>query len=137
MANAVALFFIIIFSPPQEIPHAISVTAHESYAWVEITVDNRDYHHLSHSEIAGDKRTSKPCSFSESTAAILGQCGHSEGTEDSLHCGTEDEIVLPVLFITGAAQSGSELRPMPRPVQERVRKAFAAAGLNVCRGHRK
>jgi|ERR1700747_410486 hypothetical protein len=94
-------------------------------------------HHLSHSEIAGDKRTSKPCSFSESTAAILGQCGHSGGTEDSLHCGTEDEIVLPVLFITGAAQSGSELRPMPRPVQERVRKAFAAAGLNVCRGHRK
>ena len=24
------------------------------------------------------------------------------GTEDSLHCGAEDEIVLPVLLITGA-----------------------------------
>ena len=59
------------------------------------------------------------------------------GTEDLLHCGTEDEIVLPVLFITGAPQSGSELRPMPRPVQERVRKAFAAAGLQVFRGRRK
>jgi hypothetical protein len=59
------------------------------------------------------------------------------GTEDSLHCGTEDEIVLPVLFITGAPQCGSELRPMPRPIQERVRKAFTAAGLHVSRGRRK
>jgi len=25
----------------------------------------------------------------------------STGREESLHCGTEDEIVLPVLFITG------------------------------------
>jgi len=47
----------------------------------------------------------------------------STGTEESLHCGTEDEIVLPVLFITGEPQSGSELRPMPGPVQERVREA--------------
>ena len=51
--------------------------------------------------------------------------------------GTEDEVVLPVLFITGAAQSGSELRPMPRPVQKRVREAFAAAGRHVFRGRRK
>ena len=57
-------------------------------------------------------------------------------TRDSLHCGTEDEIVLPVLFIAGEPQSGSELRPMPRPVQKRVRKAFAAAGLHVLRGGR-
>jgi hypothetical protein len=59
------------------------------------------------------------------------------GTEDLLHCGTEDEIVFPVLFITAAPQRGSELRPMPRPVQERVRKAFAAAGLQVFPGRRK
>jgi hypothetical protein len=57
------------------------------------------------------------------------------GAEDSLHCGTVDEIVLPVLLITREPQSGSELRPMPRPVQKRVRKAFAAAGLSVFRGH--
>lgn len=59
------------------------------------------------------------------------------GTEGSLHCGTEDEIVLPILFITSAPQSGGKLRPMPRPVQERVRKALAAAGLRVFRGGRK
>ena len=61
----------------------------------------------------------------------------STGTEESLHCGTEDESVLPVLLIAGPTQSGSELRPMPRPVHERVRKAFTAAGLHVLRGGRK
>ena len=58
-------------------------------------------------------------------------------TRDSLHCGTEDEVVLPVLFIAGEPQSSSELRPVPRPVQERMRKAFAATGFHVFRRCRK
>src|ERR1700721_135235 len=35
------------------------VTSRASYACVQIGVENRDYHHLSHSEIAGDKRISR------------------------------------------------------------------------------
>ena len=47
----------------------------------------------------------------------------STGTEESLHCETEDEIVLPVLFIAGPTQCDRSLDPTPgqlRPSQNRV-----------------